>query len=165
MLAIVPIRCMSAGIGSAASALRCITMPTDFCSRTARCAARIERARPRAIGRAKPGNSTMPRTGTMTSPSGGSGGEDSPAPLSRALSSLAAVSASDIVRLRLLQRDQEAAMRRRPFDGGVASGRQTHPPLEPALRQFEAVNDRRADFRRINADPGDDEFFPLDPGL
>ncbi len=56
-------------------------------------------------------------------------------------------------------------MRRRPFDGGVAPRRQTHPPLEPALRQFEPVDDRGAHLRRIDARPGDDEIVRLDAGV
>ena len=50
-------------------------MPTGFCSLTALCAAITERGRPSAIGNTVPGNSTMPRTGTMISESGGNGGD------------------------------------------------------------------------------------------
>ena len=56
-------------------------------------------------------------------------------------------------------------MRRRAFDGSVTAGRQTHPPFEPALRQFEPVDDRRAQFRRIDARSGHDEIVPFDAGV
>ena len=59
-------RCMSAAVGSATSALRCIKMPIWRCSRTACCAAATEPGRPTVMGNTSSGNSTMLPTGTVS---------------------------------------------------------------------------------------------------
>src|SRR5208282_2039302 len=110
-----------------------MTMPTGFCSLTAFCAARTERGRSSVIGNTVPGNSTMPRTGTMISASGGNGA----APRV----SSETVAASAIRGLRLLQRNEQGAVELRSMNGAVAARRQTNAPFESALRQFETMDD------------------------
>ncbi len=136
-------------------------MPTWRWSRTACCAAAIDFGRPSVIGSTSPGNSTVLRTGTMISASAGNGGE---APL-------AARPAFGAFRLQ--PRFGPAfcnVITRQPVDDGaahraVAPGRQPHPPVEPALRQLQPMNDRGAQFRRIGARSGDDEIAVLDHRL
>src|SRR5271156_1821268 len=113
-----------------------MTMPTGFCSLTARCAARTERGRPRVIGNTVPGNSTMPRTGRMISASGGKGGEGAAPGLSSET-----VAASVIRSLRLLERNEQGAVELRSMNGAVAADRQTNAPFESTLRQLETVDD------------------------
>ena len=57
-------------------------------------------------------------------------------------------SAESAIELSDFSQREDAAVRRRPFDRRVAPGRQSHPPFEPALRQFETVDDRRPHLRR-----------------
>src|SRR5208337_49785 len=159
MLATVPIRCMSTGIGSAASALRCMTMPTGFCSLTALCAARIARGRASATGNTIPGNSTMPRTGTMMSASGGSGGVGAPlAFCSEAVGS----AASAIGGSRFFQRDRQAAMGSRPVNGAVAARWKLDPAFEAPLWKLETVNGGGLELRRIGPGPRNDQFALID---
>src|SRR5208337_391129 len=159
MLATVPILCRSAGIGSSASTFRCMTMPTGFCSRTARCAAKIERGRLRAIGNATPGNSTMPRTGTMMSESGGSGGVGAPPAFS---SKAVAAAASAIGSPRFFQRDDEATVGRRSVNSAVAARWKPNSAFEPALRKLETVDRRGHEFRRVGPGPRNQEFALID---
>src|SRR5208337_1636101 len=155
MLATVPMRCKSTGRGSSTSALRCITMPTGFCSLTALCAAITERGRARAIGSTVPGNSTMPRTGTMMCASGGNGGDCA---LCRFCSDEAPGAGSAIRALRLLQRDQQATVGGRSMNGAVASGGKIDTAFEAALRKLEAVDDRGLHLRRVRANPRNDQL-------
>src|SRR5271170_723565 len=154
----VPVRCISTGMGSAASALRCITMPTGFCSRTALCAARIARGRPSVIGSTIPGNKTMPRTGTTMRESAGSGGEEVAPGLS---SGEVATSVSVIEALRLVQRDQKATVEGRPVNSAVAAGGKTNPALETALRKLKAVDDGGLHFHRKASRPREDQIASL----
>src|SRR5580704_6082115 len=134
-------RCRSIAAGSATFASRCNRMPTCRCSRMARWAAAIERGRPIVIGSTMPGNRTVLRTGTITSASGGKGGDG--AVVLPLLSSAAPKKfASTTQRLRLLQDDQEAAVGRGSPDRTVAPGRQPHAALEPSLRELEPMDDR-----------------------
>src|SRR6185312_4973579 len=160
ILATVPIRCRSTGSGSAISAFRCITMPTGFCSLTALCAAMTDRGRPSAIGSTVPGNSTRPRTGTMISASAGNGGEGA-----AARDSSEAVGASVIRGPRLLQRDQQAALEFRPMNRAIAARGQTDAALKAALRQFEAVDDRRPHRLRVGPAARDQQFALVDDRL
>src|SRR5579872_947864 len=59
--------------------------------------------------------------------------------------------------LRFLQADHEAAVGDRAAHVAIATGRQPQPPVKAALRQFEPVNDRGAQRRRIAARAGNDE--------
>ncbi len=166
-------RCMSIGVGSATSALRCIRMPTGRCSRTACCAAAIERGRPTVIGITMPGNSTVLRTGTMISASGGSGGRARRRRVVRAparpASAMLLSGLHDLVvshgRPRFLQCDQQTAVAGRALDGAVAPGRQPHAPLEPSLRQLEAVDDGRPHLRRQHAGAGEHQVVAVDRGF
>src|ERR1700686_908600 len=143
MFATVPIRCMSIGAGPTTSGLGCIRMPTCRWSRTACCAAAIERWRPMVIGITRLGNRTTLRTGTMMRASGGKGGIGEGARL--ALS-------SDVLRKRVsvterscfLQRHEEASVGYSVADRAVAPRRKPHAALEPALRKLETMNDGRA---------------------
>src|SRR5271166_3490558 len=153
-------RCMSTGMGSDASAFRCMTMPTGFCSLTALCAAWIARGRLSETGNTMPGKRTMPRTGTMMSASGGSVGA---AP--GASCGAVAASVSAIARLRLLQRYQEAAVGGGSMDGAVASRGEGNAALEATLRQLQAVDDRGLHLGRIGANPRNDQLPSVDQRL
>src|SRR5271165_7244797 len=157
MLATVPILCRSTGIGSSASTFRCMTMPTGFCSRTARCAAKIERGRLRAIGNATPGNSTMPRTGTMMSESGGS-----VCALPAFSSKAVAAAVSAIGSPRFFQSHDQATVGRRTVHGAVAARRKLNSAFEPALRKLETVDRRGHEFRRVGPGPRNQEFALID---
>src|SRR5271166_6025506 len=153
---------MSTGIGSDASAFRCMTMPIGFCSLTALCAAWIARGRLSETGNTMVGKRTMPRTGTMMSASGGSGGVGA-AP--EVACGAVAASASAIARLRLLQRDQEAAVGGGSMNGVVAARRKGNAALEAALRQLKAVDDRGLHLGRIGANPRNDQLPAVDQRL
>src|SRR5579884_1632833 len=154
---------MSIGIGSSASALRCISTPTGFCSRTARCAARIERGRPSAIGSTMPGKRTRPRTGTMIRPSAGKAGDAAAAapPASAEFKR----SASVILGSRLLQCHQKAALPIRAMNGAVSPRRQANAAFKTALRQFEAMDDCGPHLGRKLAYPGKDQFAAVERDL
>src|SRR5208282_4194080 len=162
MLASVPMRCMSIGVGSATSGSRCSRMPTWRWSRTACCAAATDFGRPSVIGNTRPGNSTVLRTGTMISASGGNGGSEPP-PSADAV--LARISASATARPRFLQRDHQAAVDDGAAHGAVVYGRKLQPAVKAALRQFEPMNHSRAQGGRIGTHAGDDKLALLDHGL
>src|SRR5579871_5097662 len=162
MLATVPMRCMSSAVGSATSASRCIRMPTWRWSRIACCAAAIDFGRPSVIGRTRPGNSTVLRTGTMISASAGTGASV-PAPPFGA--SFASISASATARTRFAEGDHEAAVGDRPARDAVTAGRQPQPPKETTLGQFQPVDDRGAQSARIAALAPDHQVAVLDDRL
>ena len=45
------------------------------------------------------------------------------------------------------------------------TGRKSHPPLEPALRQFETMNDGGLQFARQHACPGKNQLAIVDNGF
>src|SRR3954453_3560525 len=172
MLAIVPMRCMSIGDGSSSCGSRCIRMPTGRCSRTACCAAAIERCRPTVTGITTPGNRTKFRTGMMIIASGGNGGsgasgrvwfgwmEGDPPPCSMRIWLISATGHP-----RLLKRDHDAAAGRLPADRRIAAGRQTDAPLETALRQFKTVDYGGTELGGQHAAAGHNKIAPVDCGL
>src|SRR6185503_2544418 len=162
MLATVPMRCMSIGAGSVASGSRCMRMPTWRWSRTACWAAAIDFGRPSVIGSIRPGNSTVLRTGTMMSASGGSGGRVEPFCAGSLDDS---ISTSATVYSRFLQRDHHQAVGDGAAHAAVATARQRQSPIEAPLRQLEAMDGCRAQFARIGARPSDDQLAVLDHRL
>src|SRR5580704_19317014 len=162
MLATVPMRCMSIGVGSASSESRCMRMPTWRWSRTACCAAAIDFGRPSVIGSTRPGNSTVLRTGTMISASGGKGGSVT-APDAAWFDDN--ISASATIRPRFLQGNHQTSIDDRAAHATVMAGWQTQPAVEAALRQLQAMNDGGAEHRRIGARPADHKFAVVDDGF
>src|SRR3984957_2304041 len=155
-------RCMSSGVGSDTSASRCNKMPTWRWSRTACWAAAIDFCRPSVIGSTRPGNSTVLRTGTMMSASGGRGGS--------VVAPDAAwfddnISASATMRSRFLQGDHQTSIDHRMTYAAVAAGRQAQPAIEAALRQFETMNDGSAERRRISAGSRNHQIAVFDDGF
>src|ERR1700748_1022649 len=161
-LATVPTRCRSSGAGSFRSASRCSRLPICRCSRIACCAAAMASGRPRVIGAIMPGNNTVLRTAMMISASAGmatdgladGGLEDDGAPELPA-------TLSDDIRIsldrflvdfldRFGEAEADAALGGEAADR-VAAQRQRDAALEPALRQFHAVDPRIAKFRRQHA--------------
>src|SRR5437764_14506126 len=100
----------------------------------------MDLARPSVIGSTTPGNSTVLRTGTIMSASGGNAGPEAP-PVDALSFALTCCSAT--IYSRLLQGDDEATGRGRAAYAGIAAGRQPQPPVKASLRQFEPV-DRRS---------------------
>src|SRR5262245_60227558 len=98
-------------------------------SRSACWAAATDFGRITATGITTPGNSTKLRTGTMMVASGGSAGR-----------SFVRLSATRC--LRFLERHGEAPVYDRDIDRFIAPRRQPDPPLEPSLRQLEAMDHR-----------------------
>jgi hypothetical protein len=91
--------------------------------------------RPRVTGSTVPGKSTISRTGTMMSASGGIGA-CAGAPLA-VLSGVASSRwASATERSCLLQRDQQTPMAARTAHRFVTAGGKAHAALEPALREL-----------------------------
>src|SRR5215469_15889033 len=173
MLAAVPIRCMSIGVGSSRSASRCSRIPTWRCSRTACWAAMIEPVRPIRTGITMPGNSTVLRTGTMMSASAGSGGKLVAAPagvlsvervLSPGMPSSRAlmITSSATARSSFGQSDEKAAIDTAPLHVAVAARGQAKPALEPAMRQLEPMNGGGQELWRQHAGAGDQEIAVLD---
>src|SRR5580658_4682396 len=97
----------------------------------------------------------------MIRASGGNGGEG--APLRFSPSAAAVVSA--IRALRLLQRDQQATVGRRPMNGVVPARRKTNAAFESALWQFETMDGRGLHLRRIGSAARDQQFALIDERL
>src|SRR5579863_4696307 len=154
-------RCMSSAVGSSTAASRCNRMPTWRCSRTACCAAMTDFGRPSVIGSTSPGNSTVLRTGTMMSASGGNGGS---APPPCDAPSFARISSATI-RTHFLQRNHETAVGIGAAHPAIAPGRQRQPPEKASLGQLKAVDGSGTPLLRHDARPGDDEIAVLDHGL
>src|SRR5215831_17718632 len=153
---------MSSGAGSDTSASRCNKMPTWRWSRTACCAAAIDFGRPSVIGSTRPGNKTVLRTGTMMSASGGKGGNvvaPDPAWFDDN------ISASATMRPRFLQGNHQTSIDDRAAYAAITAGRQSQPPVEAALRQFEAMNDGGAERGRIGARSGNHQFAVFNDGF
>src|SRR5580700_966484 len=146
MLAIVPMPCMSIGIGSSACVFRCIRTPTGRCSRTACCAPKMERGRLTVTGITMLGKSTVLRTGTMISASGGADGVGAGA-LPASASDTPWSWASTTEGSQFLQRDNEAAVGGRTAHCAVAPRGKPHAALEAALRELKPMDDRRLHFR------------------
>src|ERR1700722_16431238 len=151
-------RCMSIAVGSSTSAERCNRMPTWRCSRTACCAAAIDFGRPKVIGSTRPGNSTVLRTGTMISASAGNGGKAPPPD-----PSFASTSATSSPHF--LQCNHQTTGGGGAAHCAVAAGRQPEPPVEPPLRQFEPVDDCRAQFHGQDTGSRDHQIAAFDYGL
>src|SRR5215472_10528180 len=155
-------RCMSIAVGSSTSAARCNRMPTWRWSRTACCAAAIDFGRPSVIGSTRPGNSTVLRTGTIISASGGKAGiELTP----REAPSFALICCSATMRSRFLQRHDQTTGGGGAAHTGIAAGRQAQTPVQAPLRQFEPMDYRGVQLLRHSARAGDDEIAVLDHGL
>jgi hypothetical protein len=86
-----------------------------------RCAAATERGRPTVIGSTNPGNSTVLRTGTIISASGGNEGAADTAPVTTAPATFASATTG----LRLVERDYEAAIGHRSADSPILAGRKS----------------------------------------
>src|SRR6516165_3084108 len=155
-------RCMSIAVGSSTSAARCNRMPTWRWSRTACCAAAIDFGRPSVIGNTRPGNSTVLRTGTMISASGGNGGSE--APPTDALS-FALMCCSATIGARFLQRHDQTTGGSRAAYAGITAGRQAQAPVKASLRKFEPMDRCGAQLLRHNARAGDDEIAVLNQSL
>src|SRR5262245_29430065 len=155
---------MSSAVGSETSASRCIRMPTWRCSRTACWAAAIDFVRPTVIGSTTPGNSTVLRTGTMISASGGSGGSDDE-PLVALVSPADNISNSATGISHFLQGNHQTAIDHRAANRAVAPARKRHATLEPPLRQFQPMDDCGRKFTRQRARPANDELTAFDEGF
>src|SRR3954447_18166756 len=164
ILATVPIRCMSMGAGSATSAARCMRMPICRSSRTACCAAAIERPRPMVIGNTRPGNKTRLRTGTIIRASGGNGAMDAAArfPLS---SDLPRNWASVTQLSRFFQRKHETSVAYGVAHRAIAPRRKPHAALESPLGQLETMDDSGAQFRGKDPHAGDQEVISVENSL
>src|SRR6516165_4633576 len=155
-------RCMSIAVGSSTSAARCNRMPTWRWSRTACCAAAIDFGRPSVIGSTRPGNSTVLRTGTIISASGGKAGIEL-AP--REAPSFALICCSATMRSYFLQRHDQTTGGSGAAHAGITASRQAQAPVKASLRQFEPMDGRGAQLLRQDAGAGDDEIAVLDHSL
>src|SRR5258708_21355052 len=98
----------------------------------------MELVRAIVIGCTRPGNSTVFRAGTMMRASDGSG-RTAPASRPDVSSAGGVFSASATEASRLLQGDRETAAHELAADTAVAARRQGNAPVEPPLRQLEAM--------------------------
>src|SRR5947209_3458871 len=150
---------MSIAVGSATLSSRCMRTPIWRCSRTACWAAAIDFARPIVIGITVFGNSTRFLTGRMMMASAGISGDGAVAVV------LVPVSATGASLVRHLgQRDDEAAVDVAALNVTVVARGQPQPPLEPSLRQLEAMDHGVAQLGRHAALADDDEVVALDHG-
>src|SRR5215831_6836918 len=108
------------------------------------------------IGSTMPGNSTVLRTGTTMSASGGNGGTFTAAPegpvspaSSARMVSLFSLSATGDSSLG--QSNKQTAVDGAPVDRAVPTRGEAKTALKPALRQFEPMNDGGTQLRRENA--------------
>src|SRR6185295_5881778 len=173
MFATVPTRCRSSGPGSATSASRCITIPMGRSSRTACWTAATDFGRATLKGAMRPGNSTALRTGRMmrASPGSGTAPDASDAAAAGPPGSFASPDAPKRLNgfiaplRRLFKAEVQAALGREAVDGLVAGRRQRDAPLEPALRQLQAVDDGGSQFGRQDAPARHHERAVLDRRL